>query len=298
MWTCGFFDSVNGDRLFNASQISEMFEGLITDGVFATVGNKLAVQSNGGMSLTINTGLGWFGGRWVRNTALFPLTLEPADVLLNRYCAVCVRTDLAIESRTSEPYLKYSDFAVNPTKPTMIRTDEVKEYCLAYVYIPAGAAEVTASNITDTRGDNNLCGWVTGLIEQLDSATLFEQFEAMFLEWFEGLNNYLDDNVAAKLSADMLQVKATVPIKATGTIDGLGWDSQSDGSYIQTITVNGVTSDNDIIVCPADRFRDSYTAMDCEAISQGNNTVTFRCYAPADVNITVKVIIFNNELTA
>ena len=33
MWSYGFYNSVNGDRLYNAQQMSELFEGLITDGV-------------------------------------------------------------------------------------------------------------------------------------------------------------------------------------------------------------------------------------------------------------------------
>ena len=48
-WTSGFFNSVNGDRLYNADQMSHIFEGLITDGVYESVGNKLAVQPNSGL---------------------------------------------------------------------------------------------------------------------------------------------------------------------------------------------------------------------------------------------------------
>ena len=55
-WTSGFFNSVNGDRLYNADQMSRIFEGLITDGVYESVANKLAVQPNSGMTIQIATG--------------------------------------------------------------------------------------------------------------------------------------------------------------------------------------------------------------------------------------------------
>ena len=296
MWSSGFFNSVNGDRTYNADQMSEIFEGLITDGVYASVGNKLAVEPNSGLTIQINTGLGWFGKKWARNTSEYLLTLEDPDVLLNRYCAVCVRTDTSTESRTAEPYLKYSEFASNPVKPTMERSETVKEYCLAYVYIPAGVTEITASHIEDTRGITELCGWVTGLIEQLDSTTLFRQFEALFLDWFNSLADYLDEDVEAKLAADMLAVKATAPIKAIGTFDGLSWVSHDDGTYTQTVTVEGVTADNDIFVSPTDEYKDVYISMCCEATSQAENSITFTCTDPVDVNMQVKVIIINDNI--
>ena len=69
-WTSGFFNSVNGDRLYNADQMSRLFEGLITDGVYASVGNKMAVQPNSGMTIQIATGRGWFGRHWVKTGVL------------------------------------------------------------------------------------------------------------------------------------------------------------------------------------------------------------------------------------
>lgn len=293
-WNDGFFNSVNGDRVYSADQMSSMFEGLITPGVYESVGNKLAVQPNSGMTIQINTGRGWFGGRWVANDSEYLITLDPADVTLNRYAAICVRVDTTVEVRRAYPYVKYGELATNAVKPTMERTADVKEYCLAYVYIPKGINAITASQIEDTRGNTDLCGWVTGLIEQLDSTTLFAQFESLFVDWLNSLDDYLDENTEAKLVADMVEVKATAPVKSIGTFDGLGWNSQEDGTYLQTVTVVGVTADNDILVAPTDEYKDAYIRMDCEAISQGENTVTFQCVNPEDLNMQVKVIIFND----
>ena len=92
-WTYGFFNSVNGDRLYNSQQMSEIFEGLITDGVYENVGNKMAVQPNNGMTIQIATGRGWFGKHWVNNDSEYTLTLSTSDVILNRYVPP-VRNDI------------------------------------------------------------------------------------------------------------------------------------------------------------------------------------------------------------
>jgi hypothetical protein len=297
MWTSGFFDSINGDRTYNAAQLSGIFEGLITDGVYQSVGKQLVVEPNSGLTIQINTGLGWFGGRWVRNTTEHLLTLESADVTLNRYAAICVRTDSTVAARTADAYVKYSAFATTPVKPTMERTDEVKEYCLAYVYIPAGATEIKGSNIEDTRSDASLCGWVTGLIEQIDATTLFRQFDAAFNEWFSGIRSYLDEDMETKLAADMLQVKNNSPHKAIGTFDGLAWNSQDSGAYYtQRVYVEGVQLTSELLVTPTEEFKDVYERSCCEAIAQEPNYITFRCLNPEDVSMKVKVVIINDAI--
>ena len=48
MLTSGFFNSVDGDRKYNAEQMSQMFEGLIGDGIFESVGGKFKVSANSG----------------------------------------------------------------------------------------------------------------------------------------------------------------------------------------------------------------------------------------------------------
>lgn len=291
MWTSGFFNSVNGDRVYNAQQMSEMFEGLISDGVFESVGNKLAVQPNSGMAVQIATGRGFFAKHWVNNTTENVLTLEASDVTLNRYCAVCVRVD-ETTGRAADPYLKYGEFATAPVKPTMERSDTVNEYCLAYVLIRAGATEITAADIEDTRANNELCGWVTGLIDQVDSATLWLQWEALFYDWFNNLQEHLDEDAETKIVADITDLQNRFK-KVTGTFDGLGWNSQESGIYYQTIAVEGVTADCDIVVRPAEEYKEAYAVMGCVAVSQADGSITFEADNPDDINMVVEVIIIN-----
>ena len=39
--TYGFYNSLNKDRVYNAEQMSSIFNGIITDGVFASIGGSL-----------------------------------------------------------------------------------------------------------------------------------------------------------------------------------------------------------------------------------------------------------------
>lgn len=265
MWTSGFFNSVNGDRLYNADQMSRIFEGLITDGVYASVGNKLAVQPNSGMTIQIATGRGWFGRHWVNNDSEYTLTVDESDVVLKRYVAVCIRVDDAV--RDAVPYLKYGEFATNPVKPTMTRTETVKEYCLAYIYIKAGATAITASDIEDTRANESLCGWVTGLIEQLSSATLFEQFTAIFNDWFNGLVDMLNEDVEAML------VNA-LPTPVTVTLTAGNWVAEN-GLYKQNVTVTNMNATKSVMVSPNSETATAYSASEIRCTGQSANTLEF-----------------------
>lgn len=281
-WTSGFFNSVNGDRLYNADQMSRIFEGLITDGVYESVGNKMAVQPNSGMTIQIATGRGWFGRHWVNNDSEYKLTVEDSDVVLNRYAAVVIKVDDTDAVRDVVPYIKYSTFATNPVKPTMTRTETIKEYCLAYIYIKAGASSITAANIEDTRANESLCGWVTGLIEQLKSATLFEQFTAIFNDWFSGLVDTLNENTEAML------VNA-LPTSLTITLTTGGW-ALENGLYKQNVTVTNMSATKNVLVSANSETVTDYSASEIRCIDQGSNTLTFTAVTLPKQAIKVDVI--------
>lgn len=71
--TCGFYNSLNGDRKYDAMQISSVFDGLIIDGVFASIGTAFAVKAAGGLTLNIGIGKAWFNHSWTLNEAVLPM---------------------------------------------------------------------------------------------------------------------------------------------------------------------------------------------------------------------------------
>lgn len=281
-WTSGFFNSVNGDRLYNADQMSRIFEGLITDGVYESVANKLAVQPNSGMIIQIATGRGWFGRHWVNNDSEYKLTVDQSDVILNRYVAVVIKVDDTDSVRDAVPYLKYSEFATTPVKPTIIRTETVKEYCLAYIYIKAGATAITASDIEDTRQDTNLCGWVTGLIDQITPDTLYTQFTALFNEWFSGLQDLIDENTETML-VNALPVSVAVTLSSNSwTLDG--------GLYKQSVTVTNMNNTKSVVIQPATESVTAFSASEIRCVGQSTNTLDFIAVSQPTEPITVNVL--------
>ena len=281
-WTSGFFNSVNGDRLYNADQMSRIFEGLITDGVYESVANKLAVQPNSGMTIQIATGRGWFGRHWVNNDSEYKLTVDQSDVILNRYVAVVIKVDDTDAVRDAVPYLKYSDYATTPVKPTMTRTETVKEYCLAYIYIKAGATAITASDIEDTRQDTNLCGWVTGLIDQITPDTLYTQFTALFNEWFSGLQDLIDENTETML-VNALPVSVAVTLSSNSwTLDG--------GLYKQSVTVTNMNNTKSVVIQPATESVTAFSASEIRCVGQSTNTLDFTAVSQPTEAITVNVL--------
>lgn len=293
MWTSGFFNSVNGDRLYNADQMSHIFEGLITDGVYESVANKLAVQPNNGMTIQIATGRGWFDKRWVNNDSEYTMTVENSDVILKRYAAVVIKVDSTDSGREAIPYLKYGEFSTTPEKPAMTRTETVKEYCLAYIYIGAGVSEITASVIEDTRADEALCGWVTGLITQINTATLFAQYDAIFKEfmtkeidgfnqWFETLQVTLDGDVATQLTN-------ALPTNLTVTLPVSGW-VQSGDVYTQTAQVINMNATKSVVIQGNAETLEAYNGAGVKCVGQDTNTLTFTAESLPTADVKVDVV--------
>ncbi|TFJ74403.1 hypothetical protein [Carnobacterium maltaromaticum] len=66
----------------------------------------------------------------------------------------------------------------------LTRTNSIYELMLAEVAIPGGGLPITQSMIKDTRGNGELCGYVSSLID-IDPTTLWLQFEADYSEWLK-----------------------------------------------------------------------------------------------------------------
>ena len=201
--TSGFFNSVSGDRVYNADQISSMFEGLISDGIYEDVGDAFQVLAATGMNVTVGTGRAMLNGKWAKNTAAITLTLNDAHALLNRYTAIVLRLD--ISNRAVSVEMIDGTAASTPTKPAIVRNASYYDLLLAYVYVGAGVTAITQANIEDQRANTIYCGWVTGIIQQVDTSQLFLQWQnayetfyntetAAFEAWFESLTQQLNVN--------------------------------------------------------------------------------------------------------
>lgn len=226
--TFGFFNSLNSDRLYNADQMSNYFKGLITNGVYESVDDALIVKATTGMTISVGTGRAIIDCKWINVDAIVNLSINAAHVTLNRYTAVCVHLDIG--NRLIEIITIDGTNATTPTKPVPTNTSTDKYLVIAYVYVGAGVTTITQANITDTRANTNICGWVTGLIEQVDTSTLFLQWQtayedyytrmtAGFETWFSSLTEELNVNTyleAYKKRVVLAGTSTAIPLDMTG----------------------------------------------------------------------------------
>lgn len=198
--TYGFFNAIKQsdgtyDRTYNADQMSTYFEGLVSDGVYESVGDAMQVVASSGMQIQVKSGRMLINSKWVKNDAAYPITINAAHVTLNRYTAIVVRLDLS--ARTISIVAKDGDNATDPTKPTMTNSQTVKEMCLAYIYVGRGVTAISQANIEDTRPDNNVCGWVTGIVQQVDTSKLFLQWQTAYEEFYQQMQTWQQQQEAA-----------------------------------------------------------------------------------------------------
>lgn len=181
-----FFNAVMSggvyDRLYNAEDMTSYLDLLVGNGVFPNPSTQLQVRASTGMDVIVGAGSGWINGHKMVNSADYTLTVEESDVLLNRIDAVIFFVDFDTRSMGIE--IKTGAVASTPSAPALVRTDDRYEMCLAQISVPKQAEEITTAMITDTRGNGNLCGYVQGLIQQMDTTTMFQQWQAAFDAWF------------------------------------------------------------------------------------------------------------------
>ncbi|EPY2286647.1 hypothetical protein ACXAT6_003926, partial [Clostridium sporogenes] len=202
------FNSVNGDRRYKAEDFREYFASFISNGVFPNPSNSLQVIANNDMTITIKAGKGWINGAIYINTDDYILNIDVADGVLNKIDRVVLRMDTTL--RKIYAYVKKGIFASSPTAPALQRDADAYELGIADIYVKAGTISITQADITDLRLNKDLCGIVHGVVDQVDTTTLFnqyterfkiksEEFEKEFEDWLKTLKDVLDEDTAGNL---------------------------------------------------------------------------------------------------
>lgn len=180
--TYGFYNSIKGDRKYNALEMSSIFDGIIVDGVYMSIGDALNVKSSGGMGITVGIGRAWFNHTWTLNDSLLPLTLANSDVLLNRIDAIVLEVNNNTEVRKNTIKILKGTPSSKPVKPTMTEGELLNQHPLAYISIPAGATSISQRNIENAVG-TSACPYVTGVLKGMDIDKLVAQWGAQWAEW-------------------------------------------------------------------------------------------------------------------
>lgn len=235
--TYGFYNSLNKDRVYNAEQMSSIFNGIITDGVFASIGGSLMPIAGTGMQVVVKTGKCWFNSTWTLNDALLPLDIPAADVSLTRIDAIVVEINSAVSTRANTIKVIKGTPSANPAKPTLANTETLHQYALGYVTVSAGVTSITADKIEVNVGKTT-CPFITSVLQQTDITALFNQWDAEFNTWFANVQAQLSGNVAANLQRQIDANKSTIEkhwndtlLPATKTRFGLDSNAIPDDAF-------------------------------------------------------------------
>lgn len=183
----GYFNSVSGDRKYNAEDMTMYFKGLVSDGVYQTVGNMLAVTPGDGLTVSVDTGRALVNMHWIENSAMMNIDLGSASVSADTYKLIVLRCDLSESVRSVSIIVKDS----NNGSVVLINDENITELCLARVRIRKNASTISQSDVRDYRG-STYCPWITGLIQQVDVSKLNEEFYAYYDEQTKTLDAWFD----------------------------------------------------------------------------------------------------------
>ena len=178
------------DREYNANNMSDYLNLIVGSGVFPNPSTNLQVMAASGFNLVVQAGSGWIDGRKMENTTDMSITLDSSDVLLNRIDRVIFYLDYTAREMGID--VIKGELATNPVAPDLTRTADRMEYCLATVAVNKQVSAITQADITDTRADSTVCGWVAGLIQQVDTSTLFNQWQTAYAQFMETMEDWQD----------------------------------------------------------------------------------------------------------
>lgn len=177
----GFFNAlkVNGeyDRKYNANDYTDNLAVVIGNGVLRGVADDLRVTASG-RAVTVGTGRAWINGHYYYNDTALPFAAVTAPAGGTRWDRVMLRLNSEVGTRNIALRYVQGEAGNAPQKPAPVRSGDVYELVLADVFVGTNA---TIVQVTDTRGDADLCGWV---YSTRGNEAFFQTLDNSFGEWF------------------------------------------------------------------------------------------------------------------
>lgn len=206
-----FFDSAPGDeRYYPAREFAEYFSQFVGNGIYKG-GNVLKVIATGtDANVSIALGHGWINGyKYTIFDSPIVLPIQPATTQ-DRIDRIVLRLDTSSPVRAVQALVLQGVPATSPSAPNIVRTGDIYDLSLAQVRIKANSSIVLPENITDERLNNAVCGIVTGLVQQADTTSIFNQFQAWLntktaeyqQQWQDFSNGVQDEGFASTLYVD------------------------------------------------------------------------------------------------
>jgi len=165
------------DRLYDDADFARYFAAFVGTGVYAKPSSGLQIVSRyGNMTLTALDGQAFINGFYLpsKGDIDFPPIVPPVGY--SRIDAFFVTWDYT----TRDIVVRHVQGvpSASPQRPALTRNSDMWDLMSAYVPVSPGQSVITQAQIYDTRLDPEVCGFVTGLIDQLDTRDIYAQYMA------------------------------------------------------------------------------------------------------------------------
>lgn len=188
--TFGFYNSLNGDRKYDAEQMSSLFDGIINDGVYMAIGDHFNVTAGSDLTVLVGTGRAWFNHTWTLNDSKLTLVIPTPEAVESRIDAVVLEVDHTDGVRANAiKIIEGNPSADNPQRPQLVHTDYRNQYALAYVSVAPNVTSITQANITNNIGMSD-CPFVTGAVQNMVIDDLIAQWQT---QWNEDIQQRIHD---------------------------------------------------------------------------------------------------------
>lgn len=230
------------DRAFNSANLRKIFHMLYTNGVAMTEDSTaLQVVPNSGMSVSVNAGMAIIEGAMGFQEEAAVISLDAAHATYARIDTIVARLNTNLSGRSISLEVLTGTAAADPSAPAITRAGNIYDLRLADINIPAGATAITATMITDTRLDAG-CGVATARPEILDTAAIFNQYQAALDEYMSFVRDCMDETIAGNLQNFVTQSLASKVDKTGDTMSGdLIIEKEADTCRVRVETTNNGT---------------------------------------------------------
>jgi hypothetical protein len=146
-------DPDDDQKIYDAEQIGQIFDGIITDGVYANVGKHFGVSApldSTESTVFINTGRAWLKHTWNLNDSIYIMTAPAPPSFNDRIDALVIDVDNANRHNGFEWVIGTE--AETPERPALIKLADHRQYPIAYVNRQANNRVITNSDITNVVG--------------------------------------------------------------------------------------------------------------------------------------------------
>ena len=267
----GFFDAINNDRTYSAEDMNRPYRKLISNGVFATPKGEPSdylqvFSADNGMNIIVSAGCALIGDKWFENPSDFMITISQNTEVLTRIDSIIAQVDKTQAGRVGNIVYRKGNASSNPIHPDINTDGDIIEFRLADITISPSCVSVTQDLITDCRGSEE-CPWVTSLIYQVDTSTLYAQWqeaykkyyadqeaehdkyfsdfktmmsdffneeENAFNAWFEKMKGQLSEDAAGKIQLEIDEITTILNETKEDLEDAISPIITEDGNYIVT----------------------------------------------------------------